>query len=81
MKVLVEYWYDHEDPEERHMLLLKIAEQVLTWVLTITTTLHMHGQHCQEQYNPMCKSSTLTLKLQFDDHEVSETTLAHELTW
>ena len=49
MKVLVEYWYDHEDPEERHMLLLKIAEQVLTWVLTITTTLHMHGQHCQEQ--------------------------------
>ena len=49
MKVLVEYWYDPEDPEERHMLMLKIEEQVLTCVLTITTTLHMHGQHCQEQ--------------------------------
>ena len=30
--------------------------------------------------SPMYTSSTQTLKLQFDDHEVSETTLAHELT-
>ena len=28
MKVLVEDWYDHEDPEERHILQSESAAQV-----------------------------------------------------
>ena len=47
-----------------------------SWVLTITKTLHTDNRNNNnlilKKESPMCTSSTPTLKLQLDDHEVAK---------
>ena len=78
-RVLVRIWR----PWRETYVIVKIEEQVLSWVY------HNNVKHARITLSGTINSyvswyvyiSTLTLKLLFDDHEVNETTLAHELTW